>query len=161
MGCLRFLVSVILPTQTPRKRIGISVWLALTVQVGPETQSELALLRIQLDDLESELVTDGDDVFRLRHPFMTQLGDVQKPLNPILQLDEGAEVREANHSSPYVHANTVFVRDPRLPRIWLALLEAEGNSTVGFIHVQDNSLDFITPLQELRGVPNPFRPGHV
>jgi hypothetical protein len=149
MGCLRFLVSVILATPTPMKRIGISVGLALTVQVGPETQSELALLRIQLDDLESEFVTDGDDVFRLRHPFMTQLGDVQKPLNPILQLDESTEVREANHFSPYVHANTVFVRDSRLPGIWLALLEAERDSAVGFVHVQDNSLDFVTPLQDL------------
>ena len=53
-----------------------------------------ALLGIDLDDAGQHLLLLLQDIPRLLHAPGAQLGDVDEALDPLLNLDKGAEVRQ-------------------------------------------------------------------
>src|ERR1043166_977558 len=78
------------------RRFAAALFLFLAVH-PLAAQADLALLRIDAQDLHLDLVADLDDVFGALDLAVGQLGDMQEPFEARLQLDEDAEVGELGH----------------------------------------------------------------
>ena len=116
------------------------------------------LVHVQHQDIDH--VADVDDLRRVPDPPRPRhLGDVDEPLDPRLELDEGAVVREADdppldlgpHGEARVHDG---------PRIRGLLLVAQRHAPRLAVEVQDDHLDLVADLEDLGGVAHP-PPGHV
>src|SRR3990172_12420171 len=79
--------------------------------VSPETQSQFAIIRVQLDDLQCQFLADLDHVLRSVHASLGQLGDVEQPLDTVGKLNEGPEIGNPNHLSRDIHADPVSLRE--------------------------------------------------
>ena len=105
-----------------------------------------ALLGIDLDDAGQHLLLLLQDVSRLLHAPGAQLGDVDEGLDPLLDLDKGAEVRQANHLDRDVGTLGIALIDV-LPGI-VQLLVAQADAALLGVHVQDQDPDLL-PLADL------------
>src|SRR6185437_4383327 len=88
-----------------------------------------------------------------------QLGDVDQPLDALLQLDETAVIGDAHHLAVHMRADGVALARIR-PRIGQQLLEAERDPHLGLVELQDLDRDLVVGLDHLVGVGHPA-PGKI
>src|SRR5439155_96660 len=81
----------------------------------------------------------------------THLGDVHEALDPRLELDEGAVVRDRDDLPLHACSNRILRRDV-LPRIGLQLLQAERDALAFPVDIEDFDLELLTDLHHLRRV---------
>ncbi len=111
---------------------------------------------------------DGLHLFALLHDLRgmldalgpAQVGDVNQAVDAILDLNEGAEVGEVAHAAFDDRAHRILVAQV-LPRVLHELLHAQGDAAVGRIHAQDQGIHFFARLDELGGMLEALRPGHL
>src|SRR5262249_45355745 len=90
-----------------------------------------------------------------------QLGNVQQALQPRLQLDEDAEVRELRDLALLDVAGVVTPGDVALPRVVVHLLQAQRNALALLVHVEDDAGDLVALADHLAGVGDLAHPAHV
>src|SRR5437867_3939061 len=125
-----------------------------------ERETDASLVLIDADDQQRQFVPRRDQLVGAADGTVRHLRDVQQPVHPRLQLDEGTEVGETDdlpgdpraHRVPLGHGG---------PRVGLDLLEPERDALVLAIEVQDLRLELLPLLEDLRGVTHVARPGHV
>src|SRR5688572_1538621 len=87
------------------------------------------------------------------------LADVNQTLDAWLQLDEGAVVGEADDLAAHARADGIAVLDRR-PRILHELLVAERDALGCRVVLEDDDIDLVVDLEELRRMPD-AAPRHV
>src|SRR5213594_1261017 len=125
-----------------------------------EREADAALVLVDTDDQQRQLVADRDQLVGAADRTVRHLRDVKEPVHARLQLHEGAEVGEADHLAGNPRAHRVPLGD-RGPRIGLDLLEPERDTLVLAIEVQNLRLELLPLLEDLRGMPHVAGPGHV
>src|SRR5690606_4692344 len=115
-------------------------------------EGDLLLLPVDLEDL------DGDDLPELHllrgvlHVLgPAHLGDVDEPLDPLLELDEGAVVRDRDHLPLDGLPLGVALGDP-LPRVREQLLVPERDPLPLLVVVEDDDVELGVELDDLGGV---------
>ena len=92
---------------------------SLRVVLGPfdalARQADLALVGVDAQDLDLDLVADLDHVFGVLDLVVGQLGDVQQAFQAVLQLDEHAEVGDLRDLAVDDLAGLVVARGCRSP----------------------------------------------
>src|SRR5438552_17845543 len=89
-----------------------------------------------------------------------EIGDMHQPVDPLLDLDESAEIRHATDPALDHRADAVTLLY-RAPRIGLELLESEGNPPLPRMQIEHNRLHLIAWLYDLGGMLHPPRPRHL
>ena len=115
---------------------------------------------IDVEDRDRDLLADGQELLgmdELARP--RQVGDMDQAFDALLELDEGAEIGQADHLAGDLLAGGVFLLDV-LPGVFGELLKAEGDLLVPFVEIQDDHLDLLADGEELRGMAG-LPPGHV
>src|SRR5438445_775837 len=125
-----------------------------------EGEADAPLVRVHPDHQERQLIADADELVGPPDRTIRHLRDVQQPVHPGLQLDERAEVGEADDLARHPRAHRIALLD-RGPRIGLDLLEPEGDPLDLAIEIQDLRLDLLALLEDLRRVTHVAGPGHV
>src|SRR5437870_9316866 len=125
-----------------------------------EGEADAPLVRVHPDHQERQLIADADELVGPPDRTIRHLRDVQQPVHPGLQLDERAEVGEADDLARHPRAHRIALLD-RGPRVGLDLLEPEGDPLVLAIEIQDLRLDLLALLEDLRRVTHVAGPGHV
>ncbi len=125
-----------------------------------EPEGDAMVDRIDVEDLDVDLLADLEDLGRMRDPLRPRhLGDVDEPLDALLQLDEGAVVGEAHDLAVHAHADRESLGDAR-PRIGHDLLHAERHAlALGIVLEHDHANPF-ADVDHLRRVAD-AAPGHV
>src|SRR5512138_42131 len=117
-------------------------------------------LRVDVEDDRLDRVTLVDELRRVLHALRpAHLGDVDEPLDALLQLDERAVVREADDLALHARADRVLLVGA-VPRILLDLLEAEADALGGRVELEDDDPDLLAHLEHLARVAD-AAPGHV
>jgi len=117
--------------------------------VSPETQSQFAIIRVQLDDFQCQFLTDLDHVLRSVHASLGQLGHVEQPLDAVGKLNEGPEIGNPNHLSRDIHADPISLRDNGLPGIGMGLLEPQRDAAGRLVHMEHDGLDAVPLFQNI------------
>src|SRR5262249_30265978 len=78
---------------------------------GADTETELALVRIDVDHLGLDAVTGLEQARRLVDPLAAELGDVDEPLDAFLQPDKDAEIGDAGALAFHLRADGIFLSD--------------------------------------------------
>ena len=94
------------------------------------------------------------DLLRPRH-----LRDMDEAFDPLLELDEGAVVGDRHDLAADLLASGVGLFRV-VPRVFLRLLETQGNSLRLRVVLEDLDLDLVADLEDLGRVVDPA-PGHV
>src|ERR1700730_11920425 len=152
-----------------QRRAAVAGALLVRLPVGAELvrferanrQSDLPLLgrklddlhRVGLADLQLDLVVNAFS----RAPRVVELGDVNQALDPLVELDEGAEVRHPDHLALDGVAD-VPPREEVVPDVGRELLQAERQPLVLGIDIEHHRLDHIALLEDLRRVLHPLAP---
>src|SRR6266545_2981389 len=125
------------------------------------TQADLAIRRIDAQDLDLDRVADLDDFLRGFNLVIGEFGDVQEALQTRLQLDEDAEVGELGHLARLDVARMVTAGNVALPRIALHLLEAQRHPFTLLIDIEDDALDLLPLADHLARMTDLAHPTHV
>src|SRR3989440_525887 len=125
-----------------------------------QAEADAALGGIDADDQQGQLVAHVDDLGRGRHRAVGHLRDVQQPVHPGLQLDERPEVGQVADLAADAVADAIAFVDGR-PRVGLDLLHAERDPLGGPVDVEDDHVDLVADVDDLRRVPHPARPRHL
>ena len=88
------------------------------------------------------------------------VGDVDEPLDALLDLDEGAEIGQAGDRALDPGADAVLLPEG-LERVRGGLLEAEGDALGRRVDVEDGDDDLLARAQDLLGVDELAGPGQV
>jgi hypothetical protein len=88
------------------------------------------------------------------------VGDVQEPVDALLDLDEGAVVRQVPDLALDDRAGGVLLLDEQ-PRVHLGLLHAEADLALLLVDVEHHHLDAVADADDLARVADPLRPGHL
>ena len=126
-----------------------------------EAEADLSIAGIDPEDLDVHLVVGLDDVLRVLDLLVREFGDVQETFESFFELDEDTEVGDLRDRAVYDHAGFVGIRNGGGPGILGQLLDAESDSLLVLVDVQDNALDGVALLVLLVGVGDLLRPGHV
>jgi len=125
-----------------------------------EAQGDSLGGRIDLQDGHDDLLAGGQQLLGVdEFARPAQVGDVNQAFDALLQLDESAEVGQADDVSGDFLAGLVLLLDAD-PGIGEHLLVAQGDSLVLFVEVQDDDVDFLVDLEQLRGMGR-LAPTHV
>src|SRR5438128_12418597 len=89
-----------------------------------EGEADAPFVRVDPDDQERQLIADADEPVGTTGRTIRNLREVQQPVDPGLQLDERAEVGEADDLARHPRAHRIALLD-RGPRVGLDLLEPE------------------------------------
>src|SRR5690606_21255314 len=76
---------------------GLLLGLRLLGQGRPDAEANAAGARVQVDDLDLNLLAGLDDLRGVFHPPVGQLGDMDQALDAVLQLNEGPKVHHPGH----------------------------------------------------------------
>src|SRR3989338_6360296 len=125
-----------------------------------QAEPDPALVGIHADHQQGQLVADAHDLVGAADRPAGHLGDVQQAVDAGLELDEGAEVGQTDDLAGDPRAHRGALGDGR-PRVGLDLLEPERDALVLLVHVEDLRLELLPLLEDLRGVADAPRPGHV
>jgi hypothetical protein len=124
-----------------------------------DRQRQAPALGVDLQDLHADLVARGDDLARVLHVVVGQLGDVHEALDAVEDLDEGAEGDHLRDLALELVADPVGV-DHALPRVLLGLLEAQGDALAVAVDVQHLHRDGLADGEQLARVVD-VRPGQL
>src|SRR3989338_8885016 len=91
---------------------------------GLDRQADLLLGDVHLDDLGRDRVVEAQLVGRLLHALLGDFGHVHEPLDPLGDLDEGAEIGEADDAPGDKVPDRVGLEE-LLPDVRLQLLDPE------------------------------------
>ena len=123
-------------------------------------ERDLLLFLVHSEDHTLDLVPDADQLGRVSHvPGPAHLRDVDEALDALLQLDEGAVVRDGDDPAAHADADRVLGGHV-LPRVWLELFESKRNALAIPIDIQDLHLDLLADLTHLGWMAH-APPGHV
>ena len=106
---------------------------------GLDRKTDAALDFVHLDDARFDFLADLEHVLHLRDVIFAQLGNVNEPVDVVLQLHERAEARELRDLAVHEIADLVFLID-LLPRIFAQLFDAEADALVGLVDVDARPL---------------------
>src|SRR5262245_51108476 len=124
-------------------------------------QADLALGRIDAQNLHFDLVADFDDVLGAFDLVVGQLRDVQQSFQPLFQLDKDAEVGELGDLALLDVARMVACRDVAFPRVVGHLLHAQGNAFPLLIDREDDALDLVVLVEHIGRMADLAHPAHV
>src|SRR5262249_19627800 len=127
---------------------------------GAHRKPDLLLARVDVRDLGLDLVADLEVLARLVDPLVPDLRDVDEALDPVLDLAEDAEVRDARHRTLDARSDREALRKG-LPRVGGELLDAEGDALVVDVDAEDDGLDLVALLVELGRVLDLLRPVEI
>src|SRR5437773_3358025 len=116
--------------------------------------------RIHLQHLELDCLSLFHGIGRVLDVGDAELRHGDEALDVVPQVHDDALVHQAQHPAPQVGAHGVRLADPE-PRVFLRLLQAQGNPLVLGVHVQDQHLDLVALLHDFRGMLHPLGPRHV
>jgi hypothetical protein len=116
-----------------------------------DRQRQAAALRVDLQDLDLHLVAGLDDLARVLHVLLGELGDVHEALDALEDLDEGAERDDLRDRALELVPDVVGV-DDALPRILLGLLEAQGDALAVAVDVEHLDLHGVADREDLARV---------
>src|SRR5262249_54952406 len=117
-------------------------------------------LLVDVEDDALDPVPDVEDLRGMLDPLRPRhLRDVDEPLHPVLDLDEGAVVGQADDLSADARLHGIL-GGRGLPRIVLQLLEAERDPLALAVELQDDHVDLVADLELLGGMADPA-PRHV
>src|SRR5262249_24587170 len=97
-------------------------------------EADLAVARIEPQDLHLDLVAALDHILGALDPVVGQLGDVHQALQAGLQLDEDAEVGQLGDLALLDLAGAVATGDVALPGVAGHLLEAQSHPLAVLVH---------------------------
>ncbi len=100
-----------------------------------DAQRQAAALGVDLQDLDLDVLAGLDDLTRVLHVVVGQLGDVHQALDAVHDLDERAEGDDLGDLALELVAQVVGVHHP-LPRVLLGLLEAQRDALAVAVDVQ-------------------------
>ena len=126
-----------------------------------QRQADLPVVGVHAKNLDLDLLADLDDLIGVADLVVGQFADVQQAFQVAFQFDKHAEVRNLGDLALDDFARHVGRWNPRLPRVFLKLLQAQGHSLLVLVHVQHLGLDHVTLLDELVGMADLAGPGHV
>jgi len=140
----------------------------LAVDLAPRVG--LGLLDAQGDALlvDVDVEHDGFHVVALLHDLgrvvdaarPAHVGHVHHAVDAVLELDEGAVVREVADLAADAGADRVVVAD-LLPRIGLELADAEGDLLLLLVDVEDDGVDFLADLEDVGRLLDALGPGEL
>src|SRR4051794_1264480 len=105
-------------------------------------------------------VADVQDLRRMLDALAPRhLADVDQPFDAGLEFDEGAIIGEADHLAAHARADRIALHDVR-PRVGDELLVPERHAFGRGVVLQDDDVDFVVDLEQLRRVPD-AAPRHV
>src|SRR5437763_8713131 len=117
-----------------------------------QAEADAALLRVDIEHHHLDLLAGRDDLAGMHVLFgPAHLGDVDKTLDPGLQLDEGAVIGDVRDAALELGAGRVFELDA-FPWIGFELLHAERDALCLAVEVDDLPLDALPDMQGLRGL---------
>src|SRR5262245_26382772 len=138
----------------------LAVVVLALVQQRLHRQGHLPVRGVDVDDLHRHFLALADDVARILHPLVLQLGDVHQALDAGLDLHEGSEVGDLGDLPVDLAAHRKPLAE-RLPGVLGELLDAEAEALVLHVDVEHHRLDFIALLEELAGVLDALGPADV
>ncbi len=126
-----------------------------------DAQAETAVLRL---DAENDCL----DLLALLHNFRRMLDalrpreirHVNQAVYSVFNLNEGAKVGEVADASLDDGPGRIALGQV-LPGVVEQLLHAQRDAAIGRVHAEDDCLDFVARLDQLGGVLEPLRPGHL
>ena len=113
-----------------------------------DAQREAAALGVDLEDLHAHVLARLDDLARVLHVVVGQLGDVHEPLDAVHDLDERAEGDDLGDLALQLVADPVGVDHP-LPRVLLGLLEAQGDALAVAVDVEHLDRHHVADREDL------------
>ena len=125
-----------------------------------DAEADLVLLGLHVDHHGLDLIAVLDHFFGVLHPLVAELGDVNQPLDPRFQLDEGSELGHVGDLA----LNQLADLEPVMgvvPGVLLDLLDSQGKALVLLVDVEDDGLDFLSLAIHLGGMLQPLGPGNV
>src|SRR5579862_523933 len=117
-----------------------------------QAEADASLLRVDVEHHDLDLLTGRDDlagVDVLLGP--AHLGDMDQPLDPRLQFDEGAVVGNVGDAALELGAGRIFELDA-LPGVGFELLHAQGNALRLRVEADHLDLDVLTDIERLGGM---------
>src|SRR5215211_4673737 len=116
-----------------------------------DREGEAAPLRVDLEDLDLDVVARLDDLARVLDVVLGELGDVDEPLHALEDLDEGAEGHDLGDLALELVTDVVGV-DHALPRVLLGLLQAQGDALAVAVDVEHLDLHGVADREDLARV---------
>ena len=116
-----------------------------------DRQRQAAALGVDLEDLDLHVVAGLDDLARVLHVLLRELGDVHEALDALQDLDERAEGDHLGDLALELVADRVGV-DHALPRVLLGLLEAQGDALAVAVDVEHLDLHGVADVEDLARV---------
>ena len=125
-----------------------------------ETERDLFVFGVDLEDLDVHIVVDGQDLGRMAHiAGPTHLGDVDQTLDALLQLHERPVVDDGDHATGDHRGLRILALDI-IPRIGLKLLETQRDPFAITVELEHLDLEFLPDGDQVGRVRDP-PPGHI
>src|SRR5690606_32051209 len=126
-----------------------------------ETQRDALVLAVHPEDHDLHVVPLAQHLGRVLDALgPAHVRDVDQPIDAGLDLDERAERGEVADLARDARARRVLERQ-REPGVLLDLLHAERDLLLVPVHLEDDGLDLVADVDQLRGVLDVARPAHL
>ena len=113
-----------------------------------EGQGDTTTLEVDVDDLDHDLLVDGDDLVRNIDVAGSQLGDVNQALDALLDADERTERNQLGDLARNNLADCVSAGEDA-PRIFLSSLQGQGNALAVQVDLENLDGDLVANLDNL------------
>src|SRR6478672_1365953 len=144
-----------------RFRLALELFLGIIRRLDRETDPALDL--VHLDDTGFHFLADLEHVLHFRDVILAELGNVNEPVDVVLQLHERTEARQLRDLALHEIADLVF-RIDLFPRIVAQLFNAEADPLVHLVDVDHDRFHFVVLLKDFARVidlPGPAQIGDV
>ena len=123
---------------------GLAVLLGHFATLGGllDRQADPTTLEVDVDDLDPQLFTGGDDLLGQVDMMTGHLGDMDQTLDAVAHLDERPERHQLGDPSVDELADLMGVGE-LLPRVGLGGLERQADPLLGKVHVQHLDVDLV------------------
>src|SRR2546430_1285914 len=126
-----------------------------------EPEGDPLVLLVDVEDLRLEVLPLLEDLRRMADAARPgHVGDVQEAVHAGLELDERAEVGQVAHLARDARSGVVALLDRR-PRVGLDLLHPERDALGGAVDVEDDHVDLVAHVHQLRRMAHAARPRHL
>src|SRR5271165_1898176 len=123
-------------------------------------QREPPLVRLNRQDHRLDLVALLQYLGRMLHARgPAQVADVHEPVDPVFDLDKGAELGQIANPAFDRRTYRIFIVQ-RIPGIGRELPHAQRNPAFGRVHAQHHAIHLVANVDQLRRMLHPFRPSH-